>query len=201
MPNYRHMVRLPYTSGLPEDVAVNVFHSICDDNAEAVAFAEAIVTFYTTIDGTILSNQISAAADACSVTTYDLSQPEPRVPIDVNTFTLVPSGSSIPNEIALCLSFEGAPLPGSDPARRRGRVFLGPLGGINDSTTSRPQAARIAEVQAAAQALLDNATGAAWAVYSTVDAQTVPVASGWIDNEYDTMRSRGRKATTRATFS
>lgn len=202
MGNYRHQVRLPYDSGLPEDVAVNVFHSISDDDLEAEAFAAALVTFYGAIDG-LLSNQLSDVADAASVTTYDLADAEPRVPVDVTTFTLTTNASTLPTECALCLSFQASPISGLPQARRRGRVFLGPLGGIQDSTTGRPQSAHITTIVNAADALLTTSNGpgvGVWAVYSPTNNQTSPVNNGWMDNEFDTIRGRGRESTSRTLF-
>lgn len=205
MPNYRHLVTLPMISGLPGDVAVNVWHSISDDDAEAIGFANQLVTFYQAVDN-IFSTQLSEAANACSVTTYDLSDPTPRVPVDETTFTISPAvDSAIPNECAICLSFQGIQISGLPQARRRGRVFLGPLGSVlSTAIDGRVNAATVTLIVNAAQALLD-ASGdpgiGVWAVYSPTNDNTVPVQNGWVDNEFDTIRERGRVATTRSTFS
>lgn len=204
MPTYRHMVTLPYADGLPENVAVNVFHTISDDDTEAAAFADLLVTFYQAIDNNLLSNQLSAAASACSIKTYNLSDPEPRSPTDTQLFTLTPGTGALPPEVALCMSFQGIRISGQPQARRRGRVFIGPLTGImNPTSDGRPDPAKIAILVSAADALLTSAlaAGIAWAVYSPTDAQAVPVQNGWVDNEFDVIRERGRRATTRSTFS
>lgn len=204
MANYRHIVRLPYASGLPEDVAVNVFHSISSDDAHAAAFADHLVTFYNAIDG-LLSSLLSSAASAATVSTYDLADAEPRVPTDVQAFTLTVNASNLAPEMAICMSFQGIKISGLPQARRRGRVYLGPLGGIHDSTTGRPQTGHITTLTTAADTLLTSTSvdplSGLWAVYSPTDAQTIPVNNGWIDNEYDVIRSRGRKPTSRSLFS
>lgn len=203
MPNYRHVVRLPFTSGLPEDIAVNVWHSDGTDEAEAVAFSTALITFYNAIDG-LLSNQLSTTAGAATVTAYALADSEPRAPIDTQTFTITPNASTLPLEVALCLSFQGTRISGQPQARRRGRVYLGPLGGIQDSNTGRPSSANITTLVNAADALLTTSQGAGvaeWSVYSPTLDSTIPVDNGWIDNEFDTVRRRGRTRTSRTLFS
>ena len=204
MANYRHIVRLPYASGLPEDVAVNVWHSICDNDSEAAAFADHLVTFYGAIDQ-LLSSLLSSATDAASITTYDLADAEPRVPTDTELFTLTLNASNMATEKAICLSFQGIKISGLPQSRRRGRVYLGPLGGIHDSTTGRPNTTHITTMATAADTLLTTTSAdplsGIWAVYSPTDGQTIPVQNGWIDNEYDTVRSRGRKPTSRVLFS
>lgn len=203
MANYRHIVRLPYTSGVAEDASVNVWHSISDDDVEAAGFADLLVTFYQAID-THFSALLSVAANACTVTTYDLADPTPRVPIDVQSFTIVTGALQLPPEVALCLSFQGIRISGLPQARRRGRVYLGPLADNAQDTGGRPTGTVISAVVAAADALLGGSvqgTSGIWAVYSPTNDQTVPVNNGWVDNEFDTIRDRGRRATARTTFS
>lgn len=202
MATYRHIVRLPFTSGVPEDATVNVFHSECADFGEAQGFADALVTFYNAIDGTF-SNQLASASNSATVSTYDLADPEPRVPFDVQAFTVTPGISGMPMETALCLSFQGIKISGQPQARRRGRVYLGPFANAAAGTDGRPATATITTVVNAATTLLAAyAVGVVgkWAVYSPTDNQAVVVADGWVDNEWDTVRSRGRKATARTTF-
>jgi hypothetical protein len=43
-------------------------------------------------------------------------------------------------------------------------------------------------------------TGANWRVWSRRNAAVYTVATGWIDNEFDTVRRRRIKATARTTF-
>lgn len=202
MGNYRHIVRLPYTTGIPEDVSVNVFHSISDDLVEAEGFADKLITFYGAVDS-FFSALLSTSTNAASVTTYDMSDPLPRIPVNTKTFTLTTGALTLPPEVAICLSFQGIKISGQPQSRRRGRVYLGPLSDNAQDTGGRPTSTVISTSQAAATALAATPTpGVAgiWAIYSPTDAQTVPVDNGWIDNEFDTVRSRGRRAVTRNTW-
>jgi hypothetical protein len=83
-------------------------------------------------------------------------------------------------------------------------VVLGPLANIASATTAgRPDSAAISAIRSASLNLLNAglATGtASWAVYSPTNNSAALVANGWVDNEYDVIRSRGRKASVRNTF-
>lgn len=203
MANYRHIVRMPYTSGVAEDASVNVWHSISDDDTEANGFAALLVAFYGSVD-TFFSALLSTAANAATITTYNLADPTPRVPVGTTSFTLTTGALQLPPEVAVCLSFQGVKISGLPQARRRGRVFLGPLADNAQDTGGRPTGTLISGVVAAADTLLGapvQGTSGIWAVYSPTNGQTVPVNNGWVDNEFDTIRARGRRATARTTFS
>lgn len=203
MPTYRHVVRLPYASGLPADVAVNVFHSLGNNDGEATTFSGHLVTFYNAIDA-ILSGLLSNVASAATVTTYRVADAPPRAPVQILPFTLVTSVNTLPPEVAVTVSFQGLKVSGQPQARRRGRVFLGPMANINDLTTGRPTGANVTTIATAADALLTSsltAGSAIWSVYSPTSGNTTIVNNGWVDNEFDTIRERGRPATSRTTFS
>jgi hypothetical protein len=109
----------------------------------------------------------------------------------------------MPAETALCLSFGGQ---GALPeARRKGRIYIGPLSGVaigseGEGRYSRPHPVLIQTVRLAAQELLNAEPGPdslSWVVYSRAAGATTDVQGGWIDNEWDTQRRRGRDATVR----
>lgn len=136
---------------------------------------------------------------------YDLADPTPRAPVRETTwnFTAAPTGNPLAPETALCISFQADKVSGESQARRRNRIYLGPLQqGIND-TTGRPTAASVSAIRNAGQGLLTASVAAAdwtWGIYSTLSLGLAPVTNGWVDNEYDTQRRRGRVATSRSTF-
>jgi hypothetical protein len=143
---------------------------------------------------------------ASNIKFYDLSDPKPRAPFYDANFTIggTPQSSHLPRELAICLSFQGARVSGSAQARRRGRVYLGPLGlTSNDSTTGRPLAAAISSIQGAA-GTLRSASGSGvwtWIVVSEVAGlNDVIVTNGWVDNAFDIQRRRGVTPTSRSTF-
>src|SRR5688500_10439566 len=212
----RAQVRLPWTTNLPEDVTVNTFHFLTTSTpftqAELDDIEDNLISFWTFSSGVagdqldgFLSNLVSRVALAASITMYDMSQAEPRVPIRETNFTLGPAdvGSTLPPEVALCLSFQAVQTPGIPQARRRGRVFLGPWNGNYVGATGRPNTAVLNAIAAAGNYLLDNLIATSpvrWAVYSPTLGTAAEVTDGWCDDEWDTVRSRGRLATTRVTF-
>jgi len=129
----------------------------------------------------------------------------PRAPIYDDTFDLGsnPTGDSLPPEIALCVSFQGARVSGTSQARRRGRVYLGPVREDDNSSVGVPGSSVINDATAFGNFLLGASIADAdytWSVYSTVDNALVTVTNGWVDNAWDVQRRRGLSPTTRVTF-
>lgn len=117
----------------------------------------------------------------------------------------------------MVLSFNGLFTSGSPAGRRRGRIFLGPLdSAVMDDTLGQAviQNSVISAVRTAAEALMDagDAANFQWAVFSPTTAgappwstgeilaATLPVVAGFVDNSFDTIRSRGIQATERLVF-
>lgn len=201
----RAKVTIPYVSQLPEDSVVNTFHFITDTPVVAADYDNInglLTAFYNGFTGKYSSKyQPENATLAC----YDLAEPEPRVPHGVNTdmgLTASPAGTTdLPSEVAVCLSFAGAPEAGVPPARRRGRVFLGPwtVGDAIDGDTGLVVAALRTSIANAA-ATLTNDDDVHWAVYSPTDDVATQVTHGWVDNAFDIQRRRGLQPTLRTTF-
>nr|CRY96799.1 hypothetical protein [uncultured prokaryote] len=208
-------VILPHVSGVPRDVTVNTFHFDGDPGGgDTAQIASNLISFYNDVVLTnrvayFLSTIVSRATNGCRIEQYDMTDPEPRVPIATTVFTLGAAGAtaSFPSEVALCTSFYAAPASGSPQARRRGRIFLGPLGYIGgDTTTSvpnRPVSATRATIVASTQQLQEDsvASSTPWCVYSRVDNVIRPIVGGWVDNEYDTQRRRQPGVTIRDAWS
>lgn len=136
---------------------------------------------------------------------YRQSDPEPRVPTYEGTFSFsaAPSGSPLPREVAICCSFQAPKVSGESQARRRGRVFLGPLDSATIGTDGRPDAACITAAAAFGETILSASqasTSWKWAVFSRVNNTGSEVSDGWVDNSFDTQRRRGDAPTTRQTF-
>lgn len=124
---------------------------------------------------------------------YDMQDAQPRqVKGHANwaSLTGASSGEPGPREVACCLSFRG----GQNTPRTRGRIFVGPW--TKTSCAERPDAS-------VRQQCINLATGIAnvggvnidWCVRSTITGDQVPVKFAWVDDEWDTVRSRGLKAT------
>lgn len=222
-------VRLARTSGLPEDVVVNTFHFLTAsdpvDGTDAALITTRIENFYkvagdATVNAvqTYLSNVLATSGHEIRV--YDMGLPEPRTPIRTLAMSLTPGSAALPSEVALCVSYRRPLISGVDPARRRGRIFVGPLSTAAAGATSagdvRPIAAFQNSLAFAAQDLATPTTGSpAWSVYSAPaaaytgkDGQPIPANPGdldaivtvWVDNAFDTQRRRGAAPTSRVTL-
>jgi hypothetical protein len=195
---YRALVTLNMTSGLNEDAATNTFHFDADTVADLADAYGSLLAFYQQLD-----NRLSNLIDENNVTVewYRLSDTPPRAPVRLDTMTALAVGADegVP-EVALVLSFQGAKISGLPQNRRRGRVYLGPLA---DTAEPRPTSTTIQSILPAGQGLLDASnlsTNWTWVQWSPTNGIGIPVTDGWIDNEFDTQRRRGRKATARSTF-
>jgi hypothetical protein len=168
-------------------------------------------TFYNTIDQYLSSS----LATTFLVKVYDLTDAEPRLPILEDNFGVtLGTGAQLPNEVAICLSFRGESGSGVNIARRRGRIFLGPVMASTLDTiggNALVQATVVEDIRDAALALNDagGASNFEWATFSPTTigpppwssglliAGTHRVEAGFVDNAFDTIRSRGPQATDR----
>lgn len=218
---------VPHSTGLPEDSVVNTWAFIGNNaggrNADAAAINGALDTFYTALKGSLSS----AYAWNSGVRDFiDMQDAKPRVPFytgAVTLGTLTTTENDLPAEVAVVLSFRGARGSGLNAARRRGRVYLGPL--------QRPSG----DIPIFSNTVVDSWAGHAntlksnlaaanvtWAIYSPythhgvpvgediqdyplelvdqLDDAFVPVETIWIDNAWDVQRRRGPKATYRKTL-
>lgn len=124
---------------------------------------------------------------------YDLANPTPR-PILAESTRQVGGQSEVsgPGEVALCLSFFSQ----RNIPSQRGRLYIGPFE-KNDMDKRSNQVIR-GWLGTLAQGLADiGGTGTDWAVYSRKDNVTYSVTNWWVDDEWDTIRSRGFPPTTR----
>lgn len=213
----RFQVGFRSNTGVPRDVIQNTWHcwsEAVDPLDDAAGFFTDLEGFYHSVDGQY-SSRLNGVAD---VKVYDLTHIEPRAPILTTTLSITPAaGFALPNECAICLSFEGPPLSGQPAQRRRGRVYLGPWDAstVDDGTGDAiVDSAYTALISGAAQTLMEAGEGETWtwSVFSPTTAGAAPwtdvvlaiatsfVASGWVDNAFDTVRSRGADATLRSTF-
>lgn len=133
------------------------------------------------------------------VNMYDqpLSGPSgpPRATAVVNQGS--PMSPGCPQEVALCLSFWATE---RQNPRRRGRIYLNMGCSAFLPCTVRPSTAQIT----AALNLGDELAGiggadVSWQVFSPTDHQSEDVTNTWCDDEWDTIRSRGLRATLQTT--
>jgi len=218
VPRYRIANRLQYTTFLPRDVAVNTFTFSCEEE-DLPAMAQGVINFYNSVATSMgqvdsvasyIGRVVARGTDQASVTAWNLYDPEPRAPVHYEEYTLAGSstGDSLPLEVAACASFEGLPESGVNQARRRGRIFIGPLkasaGTLDGTTAPRLRNGFANDVCAAMKGLQawTMAEGGVWLVESRIDpALVTPVVRGWVDNDFDTQRRRSPRATSRSTWS
>lgn len=144
---------------------------------------------------------------------YNLDDPEPRVPRYDQVWATGAGGfatqAALPEEVALCLSYEALPESGVAQARRRGRIYAGPLTLTSLLTTADGRVTTAAGLAASLgvqmKGLRDAAIGISsnWIVYSPTQAQfgldpSAVIQQGWVDNAFDTQRRRGVEATVRS---
>lgn len=212
-------MRLARVGGLPEDVVINTFHFSTPNlgsvtAAEASAVAAKVYDFYdkTWSPATVPVRSFLSASVATTgheTRVYDMEQPTPRAPILSVARSLAVGATSMPSEVALCLSYRGALESGTLPARRRGRIYIGPLTQAAVLTgvagDARPESSLItAMLNAAKSSLMEDVSLGDWCVASQPtpggDVTLVPIVHAWVDNAFDTQRRRGGKPTTRTTI-
>jgi hypothetical protein len=127
---------------------------------------------------------------------YNMSQPKPRAPIRIDTFSIAEAtGSPLPTEVALCLSYRAPLISGTDPKNRRGRLYIGPLdtSALSSSATSSdilPNVSLMNALRDAGQRLM-NLTSVLWVIYSPTTATDLEITNVHVDNAFDTQRRRG----------
>lgn len=181
----------------PDARYVNTFHFDLGIGADRVVEAGNIETalldpFWNSID-LFMSQDLSGLSS--EYRWYDLSDPPERVPFAISPGPAKTTGTGrLPPELAICLTYRAQYVSGSSSARRRGRLYIGPLAtGACQSTTGRIDSAYVSGIATAAStavAASDAAANWKWAVYSRVDNAARIVTEGWVDNDFDIQRRR-----------
>lgn len=219
------------SSGLPEDrvVADHYFGTGPGDQSQAtinmieVAMSDFWQGARTTAANltSYLATDITRAVDSAQ-RRYYLKEPGEQFfgsPSFIQPFQpgAAVAATGLPDEVAVCLSYHGdlTDIPEEDgairpAARRRGRIYFGPLwaGAVSQGAglPVRPASVVQADLIDAATDLLAASDAAAewtWVVphaVATAGWSVVPVVGGWVDNAWDTQRRRGISATQRTTF-
>jgi hypothetical protein len=206
------MVVMPMDTGSGEDIAVNNFHfdTVAPSASDGPTLDAIQVALGTCVDAytDLLGSDINPAAIRWKV--YDALATPPRAPIRdvILKAGMTITGSTMPHELACVASFQGDRVSGVPQARRRGRIYIGPLS-TAAVTGSAINAAMIASVNGAMKGLADagNPTaGWTWCIFSRRGSSpptpptVVEVKDGWTDNAIDIQRRRGVKATVRTTW-
>lgn len=182
---YRANLAFQYDSALPRD-AISINPHFFGDNPDALATA-------------LMTNlkAVSSIGAACPIRIriYDAQKAPPSYPLaeKVNGSGFVATGS--PRELALCLSYYST----WNRPRYRGRLYL-PKQWVGGAIDLRPTGA---QMTAALNFRSVFSTGMPpshnWVVYSELNDQAYGVSNVWVDDEWDIVRSRGLRGTTRQT--
>lgn len=217
------VVNLAALDGVPENAVLNTFFFNDTGGGTDAQITDALDRFYNDVHaataaiGDYISRSVNRAADACSIDLYTMPAVDGPTgsPRSTTTFTLEGTDAgnvTLPSECAAVLSFAAdlAGIPEESGvtrprARRRGRVFLGPLNSnATDATAGATTPLRLGtpflEVcTAAADVELEPGSLGdwEWCVFSQTDWVARPVETIWMDNAFDTQRRRGVEATFR----
>jgi hypothetical protein len=206
--DYQVQVELRTQTGIPADNIINTFAfqwvgSGAPDFETLVLLIDA---FYDELGTDVFSNVLAIATDSHQVKIYDLTDPSPRPPVHVGYFSQSGGTNPLPAEVAICASFQGIQEAGHPQARRRGRIFIGPLRQATVATGSdgypRISTSARTALATACTDLQANASMSdwAWCVWSRSDDELYIVNNGWIEDEFDTQRRRGPGPLTRTTW-
>ncbi len=203
MPNYRVQYTIETADSNAANFATNTLYASADGLVDLAGFTTQMDIFYNAVD--VYFSPLVKAVNGLKYKIYDMADPEPRAPKTSGSTSLtLGAGDALPPEIALCVSYQGTQVSGTSQARRRGRFYLPFFGENNAAGDGRPATAMVTAIVAAADALLTASKASStwkWKVYSPTSGAFIDVDNGWVDNEWDVQRRRGRIMTTRSTFS
>jgi hypothetical protein len=189
MADHRYLVRLQGLTGLPEDVyentlyyetsALDTIEGRCDDIAAAYD-----------------AMPLLAGWNGMQIRVYELAGGQP---IEQHDYPSAAStGETGPGEVAICLSYATVDDPEASTGRRRGRIYLGPLGAaqVGQHLVSDTQIDAVLDF-GELLAGTGFASATTWKMYSPTDNVTAKIESIWCDDAWDTQRRRGLAPTKR----
>jgi hypothetical protein len=185
MPVYRASLIFPADGTLPRDnVSIHPHYGGSDPQAVA------------NILKTNLDNWAGTAGKPYTIKIYDAEKAPPSFPLATVTNPGTPPSTSAPREVSLCLSYYST----WNRPRYRGRLYL-PAHWTASSPGVRPSDASMAQALTFATDVLKKNLPAAtnWVVWSRMDRKPYGVTDVWVDDEWDTVRSRGLRGTKRST--
>lgn len=205
MANYYVQAILAPANGVSRDIQVNTFAAIAVgdlSSTQADDWTDAIKAFY---DDCATAGALRDRATIGHVTKFLAADGSvPNYPIFENGFALAntPTGIELPPELALCVSYADTVSSSVPRARRRGRIYIS---GWSEAanTSGRPTSgvplalATAYKDYADAVNLITDLTAGVW---SRSNATVYAIDQCHVDNEWDTMRSRGGRSDARSTL-
>lgn len=170
-------------STLPRDAVTITPHFFGDDPQ---ALADRLKT-------NLIAHSSVGATMPFTVKIYDAQKPAPNYPLATAANGTGMLATGVTREVALCLSYYST----WNRPSYRGRLYLPAVfaGGALSLRPTPTQRANIASFRTVLTSGLPAGTN--WVVYSRKMNQSFGVSNWWVDDEWDTVRSRGMKATTR----
>ena len=217
MPLYKVIHSAHGNLGSSKDWYTNTFHiyhptQVLDSDANlaySAGVATMIKNFYNGRDNSVagivdyLSPRVTVER---TIKIYDTAGAPPHPPLYVEDFfgnPDVPDLLSLPEEVACCLSYTGT-TTSTPAARRRGRIYIGPLnisaiddvlGGSNPvQVVGQFVQALLSQAVGLAAAL--NSGGYSWRVYSKTNNASYDIVQFQVDDAFDTIRNRGTASVT-----
>lgn len=172
-------------STLPRDTMTISPHYFGDD---AQALADRIKT-------NLIAIPEVASTTPFKISIYNAQAPPPSFPLATASQVVASPATSAPRELALCLSYYST----YNRPRYRGRLYI-PVCFLGSGIGLRPTTTQITKALSWGNALGKGLpTGHNWVVYSRRNDQSYGVSNTWVDDEWDIIRTRGLKGTTRQT--
>jgi hypothetical protein len=179
---YRAQIGFPMDSALPRDV-VTINPHFQGTNAQGLADA---------LKTNLLAHP-STATKPFNIKVYDAEKAPPSYPLAQATAGTGQSTSNVPRELALCLSYYG----GFNRPTYRGRLYI-PMSLVASTLGLRPTGSEMSEVGTWATILTNGLPAETfWSVWSTTTRRATITSHWWVDDEWDIIRSRGMRPTTR----
>src|SRR3954471_23975966 len=180
----RAQIGFIYDTQLPRDVMLVTPHYSTNNVA---ALGDALVAN--------LKANAQVLTKPFTVNLYDATAPSPGGPMYSGGQAGSTPNSITPREVAICLSYYG----GFKRPTFRGRLYL-PAQIVGTPSVKQPSNAQMVAAGSFATTFGKNLpSGSYWVVWSRKKSSAAQVTDWWVDNEWDTVRSRGMKADSRVT--
>jgi len=204
MPNYSVTVTLQAQSGETADNQINTFAFFsltALDEGRADDYVAHLANLYDIL--TLSDCLCGIDTNAHVVKFYNAVTTPGNYPLFTKTFNIAhgPSSIDLPLEVSLCISYANDTQTDIAPARRRGRIYISGHKEA-DNTAGRPTSGKILNVVNAYASFVDDVntiSGFEAGIWSRAEGEVYRIERVWVDNEWDTMRSRGGQSTARST--
>ena len=201
---FRAQVNTEAFSGDSADVAVTNFYVLSDttpDASDMDDWRDAITNLWNNTKNSFA--WLGRATGPHSIKFYAEDTGVPNYPFGERVFSFSSSGAAydLPAEVSLAISYANDSLNSIPRARRRGRVYLSGFGG-GSNTAGRPATTYVSDIADDLEAYVNEVNlipDLTACVYSRTNTAGYAIERVWVDNEWDTMRSRGGTATLRET--